>query len=117
MYSEKIAEGVQSALESDLAAHVQPTADSFELRVRYVKHGDAFKTSWYPGAHLVDSQTVSFSSSDCMLQNGSGSFEDTFSPLLGNRIGCDDCIKFSIAVLLVPPPLADWDIATFMRFL
>ena len=59
---EQIAAGVQAALESDLSAHVQPRAESYELRVRYVKHGDAFKTSWYPGASLADSQTVVFSS-------------------------------------------------------
>ena len=31
-------------------------------RVRYVKHGDAYKTSWYPGAALEDSQAVVFRS-------------------------------------------------------
>ena len=89
---ERIAAGVQAALESDLTAHVQPKSASYELvrclippprqpaclrlrehcrkvhepmlvqRVRYVKHGDAYKTSWYPGAALEDSQTVVYRS-------------------------------------------------------
>ena len=37
---------------------MQPSSDSYELRVRYVKHGDAYKVSWFPGAELADSQTV-----------------------------------------------------------
>ena len=61
---EKIAAGVQAALESDLSAHVQPQTDHYELRVRYVKHGDAFKTSWFPGASLADSQTVMYASNN-----------------------------------------------------
>lgn len=59
---EQIASGVQDALESDLSTHVKPQADHYELRVRYVKHGDAFKTSFFPGASLADSQTVVYSS-------------------------------------------------------
>jgi len=55
---ELIKAGVQAALESDLSAHVQPSASSYELRVRYNKHGDAYKASFYPGAELADSQTV-----------------------------------------------------------
>ena len=35
-------------------------AEHYVLKVRWVKHGNAFKYQFYPGAALEDSQTVVF---------------------------------------------------------
>lgn len=60
---DRIRAGVQAALQSDLPAHTQPHADSYELKVRFVKHGMAYKYAFYPGAAMGDdSQTVVFRS-------------------------------------------------------
>lgn len=59
---EQIRAGVMAALESDLSAHALPHAEHYTLKVRWVKHGLAYKYSFYPGAVLEDSQTTVFES-------------------------------------------------------
>jgi len=60
----QIRAGVETALRSDLTAHVQPSADEFELRIRYHHHGLAYQKSFYPGARLDGSDTVVYKHQD-----------------------------------------------------
>lgn len=60
----KLRTGIEAAFKSDLAAHVQPRAERYELRIRFKHHGDAYRKSFYPGARLDDSETVVFESTD-----------------------------------------------------
>jgi D-amino peptidase len=61
---DRIRKTVEGALRSDLASHVQPRAEHYELRIRFKHHGDAHRKSFYPGARLADSETVVFESND-----------------------------------------------------
>jgi hypothetical protein len=54
----------RTALGSDLTQHVQPSADEFELRIRYHHHGLAYQKSFYPGARLEGSDTVVYKHPD-----------------------------------------------------
>jgi len=61
---DRIREGLEHALRSDLAAHVQPRADHYALRLRFKHHGHAYRNSFYPGARLEGAETVAFDCSD-----------------------------------------------------
>jgi D-amino peptidase len=50
--------GMQRALEADLGAHILPSSDHYELKLRFQHHGIAFKNQFYPRARLEGSQTV-----------------------------------------------------------
>ena len=60
----EIRAGVEQALRGDLGQHVQPSAPSYELRIRYHHHGLAYQKSFYPGARLDGSDTVVHKHSD-----------------------------------------------------
>jgi D-amino peptidase len=61
---QRIHDGVEAALRSDLAAHVQPRAERHVLRIRFRHHGDAYRRSFYPGARLEDAETVTLETDD-----------------------------------------------------
>ncbi len=60
----QIRETVEAAISSDLAAHVQPRAESYRLEIRFRHHGTAYEKSFYPGAELIDQETLLFESED-----------------------------------------------------
>lgn len=61
---DRIRETVEAALRSDTSTHVQPCADSYQLRIRFKHHGVAYEKSFYPGATLDGYETVVFESDD-----------------------------------------------------
>lgn len=61
---DRIQTALTEALRGDLSTHIQPRANLYELRIRFKHHGKAYKNSFYPGAHLDDSETVVFESPD-----------------------------------------------------
>ena len=61
---EKIWQGVESALQSDLTKCLLPTYDEYNVDFRFKKHQQAFNASFYPGCKLIDPQTITFSTKD-----------------------------------------------------
>jgi D-amino peptidase len=62
--AERIRTGVEKALRGDLAACAVPLPERFELVLRYKEAARAYRGSFYPGARLVDDETVAFETSD-----------------------------------------------------
>ena len=52
---ERIRHGIQEALEGDLSAHVLPAAETYQLKLRFLDHENAFKNQFFPGAWLEGS--------------------------------------------------------------
>lgn len=61
---ERIQTEIEAAFRSDLSAHVQPKSDTYELVIRFRHHGVAYEKSFYPGAELTDSETITFRTDD-----------------------------------------------------
>ena len=59
-----IKEGVFKALSGDLSRHIIKLPDEFNIEIRFKKHQDAFKASFYPGVKLINSQTINFYTND-----------------------------------------------------
>ncbi len=56
----KIREGMQQALEGDLARCHIPLPERFNVEIRYKKHADAYHASFYPGAQLKEPHVMQF---------------------------------------------------------
>ena len=61
---EKIWQGAESALQSDLAKCILPTYKEYYVELRFKKHQQAYDASFYPGCNLIDSQTINFETKD-----------------------------------------------------
>ena len=61
---ENIREGVFKALSGNLSRHIIKLPDEFNIEIRFKKHQDAFKASFYPGVKLINSQTINFYTND-----------------------------------------------------
>ncbi len=61
---EKIWQGAESALQSDLTMCVLPTYDEYKVELRFKKHQQAYNASFYPGCKLIDPQTITFNTKD-----------------------------------------------------
>jgi D-amino peptidase len=56
--------GVRRALEGDFRSLVRSLPKAFQVEVRYKDARDAYRASFYPGAHLEDPQAIVFASDD-----------------------------------------------------
>lgn len=61
---ERIRSGVEAALRGDLSKCRVPGPDRFSVELRYRKHADAYRASFYPGVRAIDSHTVGFEAED-----------------------------------------------------
>lgn len=61
---DKIWQGAESALKSDLNKCLLPTYDEYKIELRFKKHQQAYDASFYPGCKLIDTQTISFTTKD-----------------------------------------------------
>jgi D-amino peptidase len=59
-----IREGVRKALSGDLKRCLLPEAESYRMELRFKRHQDAYRSSFYPGAHKVDDHTTAFEHKD-----------------------------------------------------
>jgi D-amino peptidase len=57
-----IADGMKQALSGDLASCKIHMPDTFALTLRFNNHAKAYRKSFYPGARLLDAETVAFES-------------------------------------------------------
>jgi D-amino peptidase len=55
---ERIKKGMLRALEGDLSRCLIPLPKHFRLEVRFRRHPDAYKASFYPEAQKVDDHTI-----------------------------------------------------------
>jgi D-amino peptidase len=55
---EKIWQGAESALKSDLTKCMLPIYDEYKIELRFKKHQQAFDASFYPGCKLIEPQTI-----------------------------------------------------------
>lgn len=62
--NKEITETVKDILSKDLANNIVELPKHFDLEIEYKKFNDAYSASFYPGAKLVNSNTVLFSSDD-----------------------------------------------------
>jgi D-amino peptidase len=62
--SEEIKKGVYKALSGDLSRHIIKLPNEFNVEIKFKKHQDAYKSSFYPGVKLINSQTINFSTND-----------------------------------------------------
>lgn len=60
----KIEENVKNALLGDLDRFMVDLPDNFEVEIRFKNHYRAYKASFYPGATLKDSMSISFESNN-----------------------------------------------------
>lgn len=61
---ERIQQGVQQALEGELAHCLVKLPEHFQVEISYKEHTKAYEKSFYPGASLIDARTLHFESSD-----------------------------------------------------
>ena len=61
---EKIWQGVESALKSDLTICHLPKYDKYTIELRFKKQQQAYDASFYPGCKLIDPQTINFKTND-----------------------------------------------------
>ncbi len=61
---EKIWQGVESALKSDLTKCHLPKYDKYIVELRFKKQQQAYNASFYPGCKLIDPQTINFKTND-----------------------------------------------------
>jgi len=61
---EKIWQGTESALKSDLTKCVLPKYNEYKIELRFKKHQQAYDASFYPGCKLIDPQTIIFKTND-----------------------------------------------------
>ena len=61
---EKIWQGAESALKSDLSKCLLPTSEEYKIELRFKKHQQAYNASFYPGCKLVGQQTISFTTKE-----------------------------------------------------
>jgi len=61
---EKIWQGVESALKSDLSKCHLPKYDEYSVELRFKKQQLAFDASFYPGCKLIEPQTITFKTTD-----------------------------------------------------
>lgn len=62
----KIEEEVKYALSGDLDKFMVKLPENFDIEIRFKNHFKAYKASFYPGASLKDSMSISFESNDYM---------------------------------------------------
>lgn len=55
---------VKSSLSGNLKKCIWNHPNSFKLRISFMKHQDAYQTSHYPGAALLNAKTVTFETKD-----------------------------------------------------
>ncbi|MBC8402227.1 MAG: M55 family metallopeptidase [Candidatus Marinimicrobia bacterium] len=55
-----IRDGVKSALQGDFGSCLLELPDRFVVKIRYKQQVQAFRASFYPGAELIDPQTIRF---------------------------------------------------------
>lgn len=60
----KIQAGVKEALSGDLSRHIIDLPKHFNIEIKFKQHYEAYRASFYPGMIQIDSQTVTFSTSD-----------------------------------------------------
>lgn len=63
---ELIEESVYKVLSNDISLCKIGLPKEFAIEIRYQKHKDAYKNSYYPGITKVDENTISFKSDDYM---------------------------------------------------
>ncbi len=61
---EKIWQGAESALKSDIKKCILPTSDEYEVIIQFKKHQQAYGASFFPGCELIGSQEISFKTKD-----------------------------------------------------
>lgn len=61
---EKIWQGAESALQSDLTKCLLPTYDDYSVELRFKKQQMAYDASFYPGCKLIEPHTISFKTTD-----------------------------------------------------
>jgi len=61
---DKIWQGAESALKSDLTKCVLPIYDEYKVELRFKKHQQAYNASFYPGCKLIEPLTISFITKD-----------------------------------------------------
>lgn len=62
--NKEITQTVKEILSKDLTNNIVELPKHFDLEIEYKKFNDAYSASFYPGAKLVNSNTVLFSSDD-----------------------------------------------------
>jgi D-amino peptidase len=62
--AERIRAGVETALKGDMSRCRVPMPDHFAVELRYRKHADAYRVSFFPGAGLKEPHTVQFEADD-----------------------------------------------------
>lgn len=62
--NEEIKAGVKKALTSDLSQNILPLPTHFKVEVGYKRHQDAYRSSFYPGCHLINPETLVFEADD-----------------------------------------------------
>jgi D-amino peptidase len=60
----EIKKRVAQTLQSEIALCKLPLPDTFELEIAYRRHETAYKKSFYPGAQLISSKVVRYSTQD-----------------------------------------------------
>jgi D-amino peptidase len=61
---ERIRTGMQTALEGNLARCQVKLPDQFSVEIRYKEHARAYRASFFPGAHPLDTHSIQFESRD-----------------------------------------------------
>lgn len=61
---EKIWQGAESALQSDLTKCLLPTYDDYSVELRFKKQQMAYDASFYPCCKLIEPHTISFKTTD-----------------------------------------------------
>lgn len=61
---EQIKLGVQKSLKRDFASSMISLPKSFNVKIRYKKHQNAYKNSFYPGMEQIDEKTLMFNTTD-----------------------------------------------------
>jgi D-amino peptidase len=59
-----IRQGVEASLSRDLSTLIAPMAASYEAVVEFGNPADAYRASWYPGAHAHGPRAVAFAAAD-----------------------------------------------------
>lgn len=60
----RIQEGVKEALSGDLKRHLIKLPEIFDVEIKFRQHFRAYKASFYPGVKQINSQTITFKTSD-----------------------------------------------------
>ena len=66
----EIYDGVTKALKKDLKAQIQEMPKSFDIKIQYKSHIDAYRYSFFPGCKLIGPTTVQYKAKnyyDCMV--------------------------------------------------